>query len=77
MTREKAGLTVEQIAVALKAKMGNVTEAAMAGIPLAYMEGQIVGKLWMTLAALPVIHLIRQWDVRRGLTPARSRPAGL
>lgn len=49
----------------------------LAGIPLAYMEGQIVGKLWMTLAALPVIHLIRQWDVRRGLTPARSRPAGL
>lgn len=28
MTREKAGLTVEQIAVALRAKMGNVTEEA-------------------------------------------------
>ncbi len=39
----------------------------LAGIPLAFMEGQVIGKLWMTLLALPVIYLIREWDRRRGL----------
>lgn len=27
-----------------------------------YLSGQIIGKLWMTLFALPIIWLIRQWD---------------
>lgn len=42
MTREKAGLTVEQIAVALRAKMGNVTEAAKAlGIARQHLHRRI------------------------------------
>lgn len=42
----------------------------LAGIPLMFAEGQIVGKGWMTLIALPIIHGIRRWDARRGLAPA-------
>jgi hypothetical protein len=40
---------------------------ALAGLPLIYAEGQIVGKLWMTLLALPVIYMIRNWDAKRGM----------
>jgi queuosine precursor transporter len=43
---------------------------ALAGLPLIYAEGQIVGKLWMTLLALPMIYMIRNWDDRRGMVPA-------
>jgi len=32
-----------------------------------FIEGQIIGKLWMTLLALPAIWLIRQWDAKREL----------
>jgi uncharacterized PurR-regulated membrane protein YhhQ (DUF165 family) len=32
-----------------------------------FIGGQIIGKFWMTLAALPVIWLIRQWDNKRGI----------
>lgn len=42
---------------------------SLAGIPLAFMEGQIVGKLWMTALALPVIYWLRAVDKRRGLVP--------
>ena len=34
---------------------------------LEFITGQIIGKFWMTLVALPVIWLIRRWDVRRGI----------
>jgi uncharacterized PurR-regulated membrane protein YhhQ (DUF165 family) len=34
------------------------------------LEGQIIGKLWMTLAALPIVVALRAWDRRRGLLPA-------
>lgn len=34
---------------------------------LAFIEGQIIGKLWMTLLALPVLRWIRMRDARRGL----------
>lgn len=44
---------------------------ALAGIPLAYMEGQVIGKLWMTLGALFVIRALRSWDERRGLVADR------
>ena len=37
---------------------------------LDYLAGQVIGKLWAVLAALPLIHLLRRRDVRRGLTPA-------
>ena len=43
---------------------------ALAGLPLIYAEGQIVGKLWMTALALPMIYAIRQWDARRGMMAA-------
>lgn len=34
---------------------------------LAFLNGQIVGKAWMTFAALPVIILLREVDRRRGV----------
>lgn len=36
---------------------------------LAFIEGQIIGKLWMTLLALPIIYGIREWDSRRNIYP--------
>lgn len=36
---------------------------------LALLEGQIIGKLWMTLVALPIITGLRAWDRRRGFAP--------
>jgi uncharacterized PurR-regulated membrane protein YhhQ (DUF165 family) len=42
----------------------------LANIPMIYAEGQVVGKLWMTLLALPVIWVIRRWDTKRRLSPA-------
>jgi hypothetical protein len=37
---------------------------------LAFLEGQIIGKAWMVLLALPLIAYIRRRDERLGLTPA-------
>ena len=37
---------------------------------LDYLPGQIVGKAWMVLIALPLIHLLRRRDERIGLQPA-------
>lgn len=37
---------------------------------LNFIEGQILGKLWMVLLALPLIWLIRENDNRRGVVPA-------
>jgi len=34
---------------------------------LAFLEGQVIGKAWMTLVALPLILAIRRWDVSRGM----------
>lgn len=34
---------------------------------LQFIEGQVIGKFWMTLAFLPVIEYIRRWDKKRGL----------
>ena len=39
---------------------------------LAFIEGQIIGKLWMTLLALPVLRWIRMLDARRGLVTNAS-----
>ena len=41
---------------------------------LQLIEGQIIGKLWMTLAFLPVIEYIRWWDKKRGLELTYQRP---
>lgn len=40
---------------------------SLAGLPLGFMEGQIVAKLWMTALALPAIYWIREWDKQRGM----------
>jgi queuosine precursor transporter len=37
---------------------------------LAYLEGQIIGKAWMVLAALPAIAWLRRRDEKLGLSPA-------
>lgn len=31
------------------------------------LAGQVIGKLWMTLIALPLVMVIRWWDARRGM----------
>ena len=33
---------------------------------LDFMAGQVLGKIWMVIAALPLIHLLRQREVRAG-----------
>ncbi len=37
---------------------------SLAGIPMIFLPGQIIGKLWMTVLALPVIWLMRRRDKR-------------
>ena len=37
---------------------------------LNFLAGQIIGKFWALLVALPLIQLMRQNDQRRGLVPA-------
>lgn len=37
---------------------------------LDYLAGQVVGKAWMVLLALPLIHWLRRRDARLGLLPA-------
>lgn len=36
---------------------------------LALFEGQVIGKAWMTLVAIPVVVAIREWDRKRGEKP--------
>ena len=43
---------------------------SLAGIPLIYMEGQIIGKIYMTILAIPVIYLIKKSDDLRGIEAA-------
>lgn len=35
-----------------------------------FLAGQIVGKAWMVLIAIPVIHMLRRRDERLGISPA-------
>jgi hypothetical protein len=37
---------------------------------LEYLGGQVAGKLWMVLLALPLIHLLRRRDQRLGMHAA-------
>src|SRR3712207_4535035 len=37
---------------------------------LDFLAGQVIGKAWMVLLALPPIHWLRRRDERLGLTPA-------
>jgi uncharacterized PurR-regulated membrane protein YhhQ (DUF165 family) len=36
---------------------------------LALLDGQLIGKAWMTLVAVPIIYCIRTWERKRGLVP--------
>jgi queuosine precursor transporter len=37
---------------------------------LDFLPGQVLGKLWMVLLALPILHWLRRRDQKLGLTPA-------
>jgi len=37
---------------------------------LDFVAGQVIGKAWMVLLALPLMHLLRRRDERLGMTPA-------
>lgn len=37
---------------------------------LNYLGGQMIGKLWMVLLALPLVHWLRRRDERLGISPA-------
>jgi len=37
---------------------------------LDFLSGQIIGKAWMIVLALPLMHLLRRRDERLGLAPA-------
>jgi len=39
------------------------------------LQGQVIGKAWMTLLAIPVVYGIREWDRRRGLVPYGTQVA--
>ncbi|MCU0837439.1 MAG: VUT family protein [Rhodospirillales bacterium] len=61
-------------AVAASSIVGLIIDSAvflwLAFGSLAYLPGQVVGKLWMVLLALPFVWWLRQRDLRVGLGPA-------
>ena len=62
------------LAVALSSVAGLVLDSLvflmLAFGSLDYLAGQVVGKLWMVLAALPLVAWLRRRDQRLGLRPA-------
>jgi queuosine precursor transporter len=62
------------LAVALSSLAGLVVDSFLflwlAFGSLDHLTGQIVGKAWMVLLALPVVRWLRDRDARIGLTPA-------
>ena len=62
------------LAVAASGVVGLVVDSvvflSVAFGSLDFLPGQIVGKLWAVLAALPLIHFIRKRDSERGMLPA-------
>lgn len=62
------------LAVVLSSLVGLVVDSMvflyLAFGSLDFIAGQIVGKSWMVLLAIPVIWLIRESDSRRGITAA-------
>ncbi len=61
-------------AVAASSVVGLIIDSAvflwLAFGSLAYLPGQVAGKLWMVLVALPLVWWLRQRDLRIGLGPA-------
>ena len=62
------------IAVALSSVVGLVLDSLvflfLAFGSLDFLAGQVVGKLWMVLASLPLVAWLRRRDGRLGLRPA-------
>jgi queuosine precursor transporter len=62
------------LAVAASGVVGIVVDSmlflSLAFGSLDYLNGQIIGKGWALLAALPLVHLLRQRDRRLGFLPA-------
>lgn len=62
------------LAVAVSSVVGVVVDSmiflSLAFGSLEFLSGQIIGKTWAVVAALPLIHLIRNRDRRLGLMPA-------
>jgi uncharacterized PurR-regulated membrane protein YhhQ (DUF165 family) len=62
------------LAVAASSMVGLVVDSlvflGLAFGSLEYLGGQVAGKLWMVLLALPLIHLLRRRDQRLGLHAA-------
>lgn len=62
------------LAVVLSSAVGLVVDSVvfllMAFGSLDFLSGQIIGKSWMVLLAIPFIWLIRESDTRRGIVPA-------
>ena len=62
------------LAVAASGLVGLVVDSlvflGLAFGSLDYLPGQVLGKLWMVLLALPLVHRLRRRDARLGLTPA-------
>ena len=42
---------------------------------LSLLQGQVIGKAWMTLLAIPVVYAIREWDRKRGPLPFDVEPS--
>jgi uncharacterized PurR-regulated membrane protein YhhQ (DUF165 family) len=62
------------LAVALSSVIGLVVDSAVflyvAFGSLDFLAGQVIGKAWMVLLAMPVMHWLRRRDERLGLVPA-------
>jgi uncharacterized PurR-regulated membrane protein YhhQ (DUF165 family) len=62
------------LAVTLSSLIGLVVDSAvflyLAFGSLDFLAGQVVGKAWMVLLALPFVHWLRRRDERLGLMPA-------
>lgn len=41
---------------------------------LTLLEGQIIGKIWTTIVAIPMIYGIREWDRKRGIASHDMEP---
>ena len=68
---QKRGLVLAVVASSL---VGLVVDSAiflqLAFGSLAFLPGQVIGKAWMVLLAIPFIHWIRRRDQRIGMVPA-------
>lgn len=68
---QKRGLV---LAVAASGAVGLLVDSVaflwLAFGSLDFLAGQVVGKAWMVMAALPLVHLLRRRDARLGIQPA-------